>query len=302
MFSRFFGAIHAVVLFSFCLTVVVIGCAIPRVAFADSNPTIFDVRRSLPLEPDEPVAHDFYINAGSEAGLKKGSFITAVRELSVHDPVQNKQQGTLNIKIGRLQIIHVERNITIARLEEEFTDDDRPAVDFESVMIGDKVDLASITSENSSSGKKKKAKAKHVADAKSDETSSEGISAAKAAETAVVVPQVMPATAALAQPRLPTTPGTPPAATALTQPAASAQSAPAASVLPRMPSQAPSGPQGTDGTTSSNFAPSKASGDVVSAPVPAPRAKTQAAPTTAPLTGALNEEKSQVSETTTPAS
>ena len=39
------------------------------------GPLIFDVRRSLPLEPDEPVTKDFYINAGPESGMKKGLFI-----------------------------------------------------------------------------------------------------------------------------------------------------------------------------------------------------------------------------------
>ncbi len=112
-----------------------------------TSPTIFDVRRSLPLEPDEAVTHDFYINAGPELGLKKGSFINVVRPVPVHDPIQNKQQATLNIPIGKLQIIHVEKNLAVGRLRSELTDDERPTVEFEAIMIGDRVDLASITNE-----------------------------------------------------------------------------------------------------------------------------------------------------------
>lgn len=128
-------------------------------AFAQANgPTIFDVRRSLPLEPDEPVFHDFYIGAGPEAGFRKGMFVTVVRAIPVHDPVQNKQQATLNVTVGRLQVIHSERGVTVARLHSELTDEERPALEFEAVMIGDRVDLASLTME--SPGEKKRARRK----------------------------------------------------------------------------------------------------------------------------------------------
>lgn len=130
------------------LTLVVqfIGASEAQAQFLTS-PTIFDVRRSLPLDPDEVVTHDFYINAGPEVGLKKGSYINVVRPLPVHDPIQNKQQATLNVPIGKLQIIHVEKNIAVGRLQSELGDDERPTVEFEAVMIGDRVDLGSITSE-----------------------------------------------------------------------------------------------------------------------------------------------------------
>lgn len=122
-----------------------------------SAPFIFDVRINLPLEPDEPTYHDFYINSGPESGFKKGMFLTVVRPIPVHDPVQNKQQGTLNINVARLQVIHVERNITVARLHSEFSDEDRPTLEFESVMIGDRVDLASATMEAPNSKKRNRA-------------------------------------------------------------------------------------------------------------------------------------------------
>ncbi len=122
-------------------------------------PLIFDVRRSLPLEPNEPVFHDFYINAGPEAGFRKGMYVTVVRLVPVHDPVQNKQQATLSINVAKLQVIHVERNITVARLQSEFTDEERPTLEFESVMIGDRIDPASMTMEAPAAKKKKSAKA-----------------------------------------------------------------------------------------------------------------------------------------------
>jgi hypothetical protein len=111
------------------------------------TPIIFDVRINLPLEPTEPVYHDFYINTGAESGLKKGMFILVVRPVPIHDPVQNKQQGILSVNVARLKVIHVERQMAVARLQTEFTDEDRPVLEFESVMIGDRIDLASAVME-----------------------------------------------------------------------------------------------------------------------------------------------------------
>jgi hypothetical protein len=124
---------------------------------ADDTPTIFDVRKSLPMEPTDPTFHDFYINAGVEAGFKKGQYLPVARAIPIHDPVQNKQQGILNVPVGKVLVIHVERNMTVARLASELGDDERPTLEYEAIMIGDRVDMKGITTEApKSTGKKKK--------------------------------------------------------------------------------------------------------------------------------------------------
>lgn len=121
-------------------------------------PTIFDVRKTLAMEPDEPTFHDFYINSGSDAGIKKGQYLPVVRQVPVHDPVQNKQQGMLSIPIGKLLIIHVERGLSVARLATELGNDERPSLEFESVMIGDRVDLRGASTDAPKTTKKPKRK------------------------------------------------------------------------------------------------------------------------------------------------
>ncbi|MDZ4084059.1 MAG: hypothetical protein U1E10_14040 [Bdellovibrionales bacterium] len=108
-------------------------------------PTIFDVRKSLPMEPTEPVYHDFYINAGSEAGFKRGQYLPIQRALPVHDPIQNKQQAILTVPVGKVFVIHVDRGLTVARLVQELSGDERPTLDFEAIMIGDRVDMKGIS-------------------------------------------------------------------------------------------------------------------------------------------------------------
>lgn len=112
---------------------------------AQEVPTIFDVRKSLPMEPTEPAYHDFYINAGSEAGFKRGQYLPINRALPVHDPIQNKQQAILTVPVGKVLVIHVDRGLTVARLVQELTGAERPTLDYEAIMIGDRVDMKGIT-------------------------------------------------------------------------------------------------------------------------------------------------------------
>lgn len=139
----------------FCLLILTFLTPTAQAQSLASAPSIFDVRRSLPLEPEEPVYHDFYINAGPEAGFRKGQYVTVVRLVPVHDPVLNKQQATLTVTVAKLQVIQTERNITVARLQSEFSDDERPTLEYEAVMIGDRIDPSTMTME---APPKKKAK------------------------------------------------------------------------------------------------------------------------------------------------
>lgn len=122
----------------------------------DEAPAIFDVRKSLPMEPTEKAYHDFYINAGSEAGFKRGQFLPIRRSLPVHDPIQNKQQAVLTVPVGNVVVIHVDRGLTVARLVQELGNEDRPTLEFEAIMIGDHVDMKGITTTPPKEAGKKK--------------------------------------------------------------------------------------------------------------------------------------------------
>jgi hypothetical protein len=120
----------------------------PSFAHADDTTvSIFDVRKTLPLDADEAVFHDFYLNAGPEAGLKRGMFVSVVRKIPVHDPIKNVAAGTLSIEVAKLQIIQVEHGISVGRQIQAFTAADRPLTDYEGIMIGDVLDLSTISME-----------------------------------------------------------------------------------------------------------------------------------------------------------
>ena len=214
--------------------------AFAQTASLQGAPTIFDVRRSLPLEPDEPVYHDFYINAGAEAGFKKDMYFTVVRIVPVHDPVQNKQQGELHVGVARLKVIHVARSLTVARLDTEFTDEERPTLEFEAVMIGDRVDPSSGTLEVPVQKKKGKKKA----DARGEVTESMTVKAEIVVPPPTAqkaIPGIQPAIAPAVAPGAPIVPAAAPAPAVAPVAPAPATTTMQPSVPPKNASQSASG-------------------------------------------------------------
>ena len=109
--------------------------------------SIFEVRKSLPMENNEIAYKDYYINAGNESGLKKGMYLNVFRSSTMLDPAKNIAQGSLKIPIAKLQIIQVDKNIAVGRIATQTSNDERPSVEFEGVMIGDKLDMESASME-----------------------------------------------------------------------------------------------------------------------------------------------------------
>lgn len=114
--------------------------------------TIFDVRKTLPMSDDEKTIRDFYINAGSEAGLAAGQVITVQRRMPLYDSYQNRSAGDLELKVAKIKIIHVQKGLAVARLHSEFTRENAPLLEDPFIMVGDRLDLNSATSD--SAGKK----------------------------------------------------------------------------------------------------------------------------------------------------
>lgn len=77
----------------------------PGLARAESA-SIFDMRKSLPLDPTEIATREFYVNAGPESGLKAGMYVHVVRLVPVHDPIGNKAQATMTVPVGSIRVIH----------------------------------------------------------------------------------------------------------------------------------------------------------------------------------------------------
>ncbi len=104
--------------------------------------TVFDVRRPLAMENGENLPKDYFFNAGSNDGLKRGMLVNVNRRQALYDQYLNKSPGDLAVPIGQLRIIHVQPDMSVARLESMQSRDNTPSAEFEAVMVGDKIDLS----------------------------------------------------------------------------------------------------------------------------------------------------------------
>ena len=105
--------------------------------------TVFDVRKTLPLNDEQKVFKDYYVNIGSESGVKAGTILEVYRKVPVIDIYRNKAQGDLVIPVAHLRVIQSQKTMSVARVETVANPKDIPVVQFEAVMMGDRVQVAS---------------------------------------------------------------------------------------------------------------------------------------------------------------
>ncbi|MBY0314725.1 MAG: hypothetical protein K2Q26_04355 [Bdellovibrionales bacterium] len=111
---------------------------------AATEAVIIEVRKNLPLSKQDKSYRQYFINGGTAMGLQKGSTVEVLRRLPVHDPLKNASVGDLKVKVGELEIIHADGRLSVARELSMETPEQRPLLDYEAFMVGDRLDLGSI--------------------------------------------------------------------------------------------------------------------------------------------------------------
>ena len=113
-------------------------------SFAQQEAIIFEVKKNLALRDSDKIVKDYLISQGTEAGLQPGAVVTVTRRISIYDNYQNRTAGDMLVPVGEVQIIFAQKGLAVARLVSIYDRRNLPTVDFEAVMIGDRVDLRSI--------------------------------------------------------------------------------------------------------------------------------------------------------------
>lgn len=113
-------------------------------AQAGKNYQIFDVRRNLAMNAKDAITRDYYVNAGTQDGLKAGMVLSVYRRDPIFDAYDDIRDD-LYAPVGQIKLIHVQRTLSIARLVGVSKSSNSPIIDFRAVMIGDRIDLKSAT-------------------------------------------------------------------------------------------------------------------------------------------------------------
>jgi hypothetical protein len=124
------------------LIALVIVALFPTISQANEF-VIYGVHRALDLgNPGESPQKDFYVNLGSDQGVRIGASLEVLRRTSTYDLNTQKLYKDMLYPIGKLKVIHVESNAAIARLEQFLPADKTPILAPKAFMIGDLVQLS----------------------------------------------------------------------------------------------------------------------------------------------------------------
>lgn len=100
---------------------------------------VYNVYRPIDMgDPGgEKPLKDYYISAGTGAGLHVGSMLDVYRRVSTYDLVNSRVHQQMSYPIAKVKVIHVEDQVAIARLDSLVHPEKNPIIQPPSVMVGD---------------------------------------------------------------------------------------------------------------------------------------------------------------------
>lgn len=113
------------------------------IASIDIKGRVISVRREISLTDAESkgVEQEFVINAGSRAGLTKGTKLKVYRNLPVVDLFNGNKQLEMKVDFATVEVVHVEEDLAVAQLTKLATAAGSPYVGLRGVLVGDYVSL-----------------------------------------------------------------------------------------------------------------------------------------------------------------
>jgi len=97
--------------------------------------------QDLPMGYDnEVIRKNYYVNIGTNQGVKKDTNLDVFRIISVLNPYDNKQRVNYKVKIGELKILATSDSASIAILSK--MEENTPIFDLAQFMIGDHVAIS----------------------------------------------------------------------------------------------------------------------------------------------------------------
>jgi hypothetical protein len=103
---------------------------------------VYSVYQGLSLGNAEEIPpKDFYMNMGSIHGVREGSILEVWRRTPTYDIQAEKFYRDVTFPIARVKVIHVEKTVSIARLEKFLAPQNTPTFTPKAIMVGDHVKL-----------------------------------------------------------------------------------------------------------------------------------------------------------------
>lgn len=103
---------------------------------------VFGVKTEIPMADDERPRRDFYMNIGTNQGVKVGSVLDVFRSVTSSDNINNRSARNVVFKFAKLKIIHAEDDISVGRIIEILPPAKTPIGEYPTVIVGDRVAIA----------------------------------------------------------------------------------------------------------------------------------------------------------------
>lgn len=111
---------------------------IPQLSWSKTF-VIFSMVQDLPMgEENEVIRKNYYINFGTDQGVKKDTVLDVFRIISIQNPYDNKKRVNYKVKIGKLKVLHSTDDASIATVL-EYEKENTPIFELPHFMIGDHV-------------------------------------------------------------------------------------------------------------------------------------------------------------------
>ena len=108
------------------------------------NPTlandaiVYSVYKGIDLGfPNEELQKDFFINLGTNQGIKTGAILEVSRKMPSYDLTTEKLYKDLVFPFAKLRVIHAEKDASIARLETLYPASKTHIINPKGVIVGD---------------------------------------------------------------------------------------------------------------------------------------------------------------------
>ena len=109
--------------------------------FAEDH-VIYAIDQDIPMGyENEIIKKNFYVNMGSNQGLKEGTVLEVHRTVSNLNPYNNKSRINYSVKIGEIEVLHEQENAAITQLKDLAVGKNTPLFEINNLMIGDKVSV-----------------------------------------------------------------------------------------------------------------------------------------------------------------
>lgn len=104
---------------------------------------VYGVYNALSMgNPGEKPRRDFYINMGTNHGVRQGGRVKVFRKLATHNLMDKKLHKDMVVPVAHLKVIHAEKTVAIARVEKMVPLDEAAVLSPQSPIIGDIVRLS----------------------------------------------------------------------------------------------------------------------------------------------------------------